>query len=85
MTSSTLDELRDLLGRVLKLGNRASSLEADSPLHGALPELDSMAVIEVIVEIEDSFDIRFEDDEVTAETFATVGTLVALIDGKRAM
>ncbi|MEQ8660639.1 MAG: acyl carrier protein [Gammaproteobacteria bacterium] len=83
MTSTTLDALRELLGRVLKLGPRAAGLEADSALHGALPELDSMAVIEVIVEIEDSFGIRFEDDEVTAETFATVGALVTLIDGKR--
>jgi acyl carrier protein len=69
---------------VLQLGKRTARLTADTPLFGSLPELDSMAVVFVIVAIEERFGVKFEDDEATAETFATLGTLAALVDRKRA-
>ena len=83
MATSSLEEVRALLGEVLKLGKRTATLNAGTRLFGSLPELDSMAVITVVMEIENRFDILFDDDEVTAETFETIGTLAALIDGKR--
>jgi acyl carrier protein len=75
--------MKELLGEVLNLGKRASRLTADTRLFGSLPELDSMAVVLVVVAIEERFGIRFEDDEATAENFVTLGTLVALVDAKR--
>src|SRR5215831_21105075 len=41
-------EVRDVLGKVLQLGDRTQTLHSDSRLLGALPELDSMAVVAVI-------------------------------------
>ena len=81
---SCLDDVREVLGNVLQLGKRTAKLSADTRLYGALPELDSMAVVLVVVAMEERFGIRFNDDEVTAETFATLGTLAAAVERKQA-
>lgn len=64
-----------LLVGALGLARRADDFTAETPLLGAMPELDSMAVVNVITAIEEQYGVRVEDDEVSAETFATVGTL----------
>jgi acyl carrier protein len=51
-------------------------------LLGALPELDSMAVLGVITSFEDRFGFAVEDDDIDGSTFATVGTLVAYVSSK---
>ena len=57
-------------------------LTADSPLLGHLPELDSMAIVSVIEHLESHYGIMFEDDEISADHFETVGTLAELITQK---
>lgn len=80
----TTAEVKSILGEVLQLGPRAASLTAETALLGSLPELDSMAVATVIAGIEERFGVFVEDDELSAETFATVGTLAAFVDQKLA-
>jgi acyl carrier protein len=80
---ATIDTVRDLLGETLGLGGRAAAMTAATPLLGNLPELDSMAVVEVIARLEGEFGIRVHDDEISAETFATLGSLAAFVDAKR--
>jgi acyl carrier protein len=80
-TSATLDELTDVLAATL--GIDGSGLETSTPLFGSLPELDSMAVVELVVAIEQRFGISIDEDEVTGEVFETVGSLAALVDSKR--
>jgi len=77
-----LEEIRTLLGDVLQLGERTHTLNADSPLMGSLPELDSMAVVGVITAIEENYDFIVDFDEVSAETFSTLGTLTAFVEQK---
>lgn len=81
---STLQEVRTLLDRALGLGGRAEKFDADTALLGSLPELDSMAVVALITAIEEYYGIMVEDDEVDAETFETLGSLVAFVDRKLA-
>ena len=76
------NQVRDILRDVLSLDSRADGLEADSPLLGALPELDSMAVASVIAAIEDRFGFIVEDDEISGATFATFGSLVEFVTSK---
>jgi acyl carrier protein len=57
--------------------DRAATFTPDTPLFGALPELDSMAVAGVLTEIEDRLGILIEDDEVDGEMLETFGALVA--------
>jgi acyl carrier protein len=65
--------LRDVLGLSEA---RAAAFDHDTPLFGALPELDSMAVAGVLTELEDRLGILIEDDEVDGDLLATYGTLV---------
>jgi acyl carrier protein len=79
-----LERTRALLRDTLQLGERASRLEASSALLGAIAELDSMAVVGVLTAAEDEFGIVINDDDVSAETFATLGSLSAFIESKLA-
>ena len=65
--------LRDVLG---VSAARAAEFRSETPLFGALPELDSMAVAGVLTEIEDRLGILIEDDEVDGEMLETFGALV---------
>jgi acyl carrier protein len=83
--SNALDvstDVVDVLGKVLNLGSRSESLRLHSPLLGSIPELDSMAVVGVITALEERFGFTVEDDEIDGATFATVGTVVAFVEGK---
>lgn len=74
--------LRDVLGLSQE---RVDAFEVDTPLFGALPELDSMAVAGLLTEMEDRFHILIDDEDIDGDTFETFGTLVAFarmkIDG----
>jgi len=78
-----LDEVRNILTDVLNLGPAGAALGADSPLLGSLPELDSMAVVSLIGALEEHFGIMVDDDEISASTFATLGSLAAFVQEKR--
>ena len=49
---------------------------------GALPELDSMAVVTVITTLEDRFGFSVADDEIDGSVFATVGSLTEFVRSK---
>ncbi len=79
-----LEEVRNILSDVLSLGELKNSLNEDSVLLGNVPELDSMAVVNVITALEEHFDIRVDDDEISAGTFETLGTLTRFVEQKLA-
>jgi acyl carrier protein len=79
-----LDNVKTILADVLNLGEAANALTADSFLLGSIPELDSMAVINLITALEEQFGIVVEDDEISATTFATLGSLSAFVEQKSA-
>ena len=74
--------IRSILRDTLNLGDRADRLTPDSPLLGGLPEFDSMAVVTVVTMVEDEFGITVDDDELSADVFATVGSLAAFVLAK---
>jgi len=80
----TLDGVRNLLKSALQLGERADRLTEGSALLGAIPELDSMAVVTLITTMEEQYCIQIDDDEISADTFATVGTLARFLGDKLA-
>jgi len=79
-----LTEVKTLLIDVLNLGDAGQALDADSPLLGSLPELDSMAVVTLIGALEDHFGIVIDDDDISASTFETLGSLAAFVAQKAA-
>ncbi|MFO7579570.1 acyl carrier protein [Nitrosomonas halophila] len=77
-----LEAVKDILGNVLGLGDRKQALTADSVLLGNIPELDSMAVVNVITALEEYFDFSVDDDEISAQTFETLGSLTRFVEQK---
>ena len=82
ITATTLGAVRDVLVTTLDVHDRADSLHAGTALLGQLPELDSMAVLELVAALEERFQIEVEGEEMTAEVFDTLGSLAAFVDGK---
>jgi acyl carrier protein len=75
--------MRALLRDVLGLSqDRVDAFDANTPLFGALPELDSMAVAGLLTEIEDRFDILIDDEDIDGDTFETFGSLVTFAQAK---
>ena len=83
-THMYLDDVKTVLINVLGLGEAGRALDAGSPLLGSLPELDSMAVVNLIGALEEQFGITVDDDEISASTFETLGSLAAFVAAKRA-
>jgi acyl carrier protein len=84
-SQSIADEVRAVLIETLGISADRAAFGTDSPLFGALPELDSMAVATVLTEIEDRLSIVIDDDDIDGETFETFGNLVAFTAGKIAL
>jgi acyl carrier protein len=79
---TTTAEVINVLADVLNIGARAEKWDSATALLGSAPELDSMAVVTVIGALEDHFGISVADDEVSAEMFATVGSLSSFVESK---
>ncbi|SFP51599.1 Phosphopantetheine attachment site [Nitrosomonas cryotolerans] len=79
-----LEEVKNILADVLCLGERRNDLEEDSILLGNIPELDSMAVVNVITTLEEYYGIAIDDDEISARIFETLGSLTRFIEQKLA-
>ncbi len=77
-----VEDVRQVVGSVLQLGERTQALQEDTALLGNIPEFDSMAVVSVLTALEEQYDIEVDDDEISAETFETLGSLVAFINTK---
>lgn len=82
MHLDTQTEVQRILDDVLSLRGRAMGFDAATPLLGAIAELDSMAVVTLITTLEERFGITVDDDEISGDTFATLGSLSAFVAGK---
>ena len=78
------EEVRVVLAQTLQLGDRANDFTDATLLLGNLPELDSMMIATLLAAIEEHFDILIEDDEISAETFESFGSLRSYIETKLA-
>lgn len=78
-------EILAILDEILSLKGRSAGFTEKTPLLGAIPELDSMAVVAMITTLEERFGFLIEDDEIDGATFATLGSLVSFVQGKLAV
>ena len=83
-TAVSVDDVKAVLIETLLIDDRADTLDADTPLLGSLPELDSMAVLELVLELERHFAISIEGEDVTAEVFETLTTLTTFVNTRLA-
>lgn len=69
--------VREVLGSPGEAG-----VDPEAPLASAFPELDSLAILELIVDLEKRFGIEVEDEDVTAEAFDSLASLTAFVRSK---
>jgi len=75
-------EVIAILDEILSLGGRGLAFADDTPLLGAMPEVDSMAVVAILTALEERFGFAIDDDEIDGAAFATVGALHRFVLGK---
>ena len=81
--TSSLDAVKSIVGSTLGIGDRIDGFTAASGQLGTIPELDSLAVVEIVTAIEEHFDVQVDESELTAEVFETFGSLSAFVDTTR--
>ena len=75
--------LRAVLVDVLGLAReRVAGFTEATPLFGALPEFDSMAVAGLLTELEERLGILIEDHEVDADLLESFGSLLTFARAK---
>lgn len=72
-----------LLKGIVSNGER-SAIGTETPLLSAGLDLDSVAVLELILAVESEFGIEFADDELSVALFDSVGALARTIEEKLA-
>ena len=82
--SEELDQtLRATLSDVLGIDRaRVDAFGEETPLFGALPEFDSMAVAGLLTELEERLGILIEDHEVDADLLESYGNLLSFARAK---
>ncbi len=82
MSSET--QVIQVLCEVLGLEGGTEDYSADTGLLGSLPQFDSMAVVSIITRLEEELDIIVDDDDIDADVFESIGSLVGFVDMKLA-
>ena len=83
LSRSSVRTLRAVLADVLGLDKaRVAGFREETPLFGALPEFDSMAVAGLLTELEERLGILIEDHEVDADMMETFGALLTFARDK---
>jgi acyl carrier protein len=81
-TTIDIDAVKSIVVETLGVEDRGDGFDSSTPLLGSLPELDSMAVLELILALEQRFEIEIDGDDISAEVFETLGSLTAFVHGK---
>lgn len=80
MVQSLIYEVKKIVFSIIESDLDAENLENDFQLEGNV--LDSMAATNLILALEEYFDIAFDDDDLSAESFETVFTIYKLVELK---
>lgn len=76
------NEVKSLLVKTLGIESRADSLTVETTLLDSIPEFDSMAVLQVILAIEEHFGLTIDNEDVTGDIFETLGSLTDFVSSK---
>ena len=81
MAESLESQLKELIVERLFLDIAPEDIETDAPL--ADYGVDSFLLLELIVALEEVFEVKFEQSDITAEVLKSVASLAALVKSKK--
>ncbi|MCX5886349.1 MAG: phosphopantetheine-binding protein [Proteobacteria bacterium] len=76
------NRIKKVIKKRLKLKVNTGEISKDTPLIGKGLGLDSIGVLELVVGLEEEFNIMFEDSELNIELFENIGSLTNYINKK---
>ena len=82
--SQRVTEVAGIVASVLGIEDRGGTLAEDTPLLGAMPELDSLAVVELITALSERYGFDPDDVDLSGDAFDTIGTLAAFVEDNAA-
>ena len=77
------NRISDIIRDRIVTDHNGIHIDATTPLLSAGLSLDSVAVLELIMEIEADFGVEFTDTDLSVDLFRTVGSLAAAVREKR--
>ncbi|TRX60212.1 acyl carrier protein [Fulvivirga sp. M361] len=78
----TKKKIKDIIVKDLELSIRESDINDEVSLYDGGIGLDSIAIINLIVELENQFGISFDEAEINAKLFSNINTLAEFIQTK---
>jgi len=78
------NRIKKVIQKRLKMKAKMEVLSKETPLIGKGLGLDSVGVLELVVGLEEEFNIIFEDSELKRELFENIGSLTNYIKEKLA-
>ena len=82
LSKPTFEDVKAVVTATLGIDDRADDIGPETELVGNLPELDSLAIVELVVALQSRFGIELEDDEIIGDNFETLGQLAAFVQSK---
>lgn len=76
--TQTQTQIRHILAENGRLAVPVDSLDDNSDLFAA--GLDSLAIVNVLMSLEESFDIELPDDKLSRKSFASIGTIRSVVE-----
>lgn len=77
-----LGKLIEILSETLSID--ISEFAEETLLLGNFPEFDSMAIVSILMELEEQFGISIAEDELTGDAFESVASLMEFIEIQQA-
>jgi acyl carrier protein len=81
--TETATDVAGIVASVLGIEERAQTFSKDTPLLGAMPELDSLAVVELITALSERYGFDPDDVDLSGDAFDTIGTLASFVEEER--
>jgi acyl carrier protein len=79
LTDQTIERLKHLVSEKLDMNIRIEDIDPGAPLLGDGLNLDSLALVELISLVEESFGIEFGEHDLNMESFASLRNHAAVI------
>lgn len=67
------------IAATLDIEDRIEELGPSTELLDSLPELDSMAIVDLILALEDEFGVEIDESEITGDVFETIASLADFV------
>lgn len=82
MSTVAINDIIQIVVTVTGDTNIGNDMTSSTALLGAIPEIDSMGIINIILAIEKQFGFQIDDEEVEQSVFESVGSLHGFVEMK---